>query len=251
MTRQLYDLRHPLYPNPDLLKYYEDHKMTYTSSQGSYDAAYNNWYQLVRADHDISGSPIRPIYSEVSQIIRLKAGGKDKILYSENLYGQDHEFVQQPFFHTYGSYNKPGFRTLYNYETKVANTVPTGQLETIYFIDYSKQKIDDLYKASPDDMDIEFLVNVGSKQYGSRGFYTLEEFRDMELEDLARLGRDGKGMFKQVTAKVSTNEMAAELYNTKSTVNPQQEAKLYEEFQAYKKWKQSEPIIKSDKEIKK
>jgi hypothetical protein len=241
MTRQLYELKHPLYPHPDLLKYYQEHKIKYEPQQGSYDDAYKIWYQLVRADHDISGAPLRPIYREVSQIIRMKASGKEYLLYSENLYGQDHEYVTKPFFHQYGSYQKPGFRRYYNYDTKTANVVKSGPLETIYFIPYSAKTIDELYECGPDDMDIELLVNVGSKQYGSRGFYRYEEFRDMELEDLARVGRDGKGMFQTTTTKIPAGTMAAELYNISGPTGnfgaSQQQSNLYKEFQEFQKWK--------------
>ena len=54
-------------------------------------------------------------------------------------------------------------------------------------------------------MDIELLVNVGSKQYGGRGFYTYEEFRDATLEELARIGREGKGMFTTYLKRSSWN----------------------------------------------
>ena len=77
MTRKLYNLQHPLYPHHDLLKYHNDHKIVYHPYQGAYDDAYNQWYQLVRADHDFSGAPLRPITREISQIIRLKSSGQE------------------------------------------------------------------------------------------------------------------------------------------------------------------------------
>ena len=97
MTRQLYELKHPLYPNPTLKKHYDDHKIQYSPYQGSYDDAYNNWYQIVRADHDQSGAPKRPIYREISQIIRFKSSGKDYVRYGETLTGYDHENNPVPF----------------------------------------------------------------------------------------------------------------------------------------------------------
>lgn len=246
MTRQLYDLKHPLYPHPELLQYYLTHKVRYEPRQGSKDDEYRNWYQLVRADHDISGAPLRPIYREVQQIMRLKASGKEYLMFSEYLYGQDHEYVTKPFFHTYGSYVKPGFRTVYNYDTKEANVIPTGQVETIYFIPYDTKEIDILYNAGPDDADIELLVYAGPKQYGGRGFFRYNEFRDLDIDDLARIGRDGKGQFTPITSKIATNEMTAELYNVSknNNTNPQQESQLYKEFQEFKKWKtsQQQPI---------
>ena len=245
MTRQPYELKHPLYPHPDLLNYYLSKKVKYEPRPGSYDDTYYNWYQLVRADHDISGAPIRPIEREVQQIIRLKASGKEYLMYSEYLYGQDHEYLQKPFFHQYGSYQKPGFRTTYNYDTKTSSVIPTGQLETIYFIPYDPKEIEILYNAGPDDQDIELLVNAGPKQYGGRGFFTYNEFRDLELDELARMGRDGKGKFTTVTSKVATNEMTAELYNVtdKNNMNPQQQAKLYAEFQAFQRFKAQNPDV--------
>lgn len=238
MTKQLYDLRHPLYPHPDLLNYYLVNKAVYSPTQGSKDDEYKNWYRLVREDSDISGAPPRPITREVSQIIRLKVAGKDYLMYSETLTGQDHEFIPRPFFHTYGSYVKPGFRRLYNYDTQTATIVTTGQLDTVYFIEYNPQLIDELYNAGADNQEVELLVNVGdlnSKQYGGRGFYTLEEFRNLPLDDLARIGRDGKGMFKQITSKVSTNEIASENFALK--MDPRKESELYQEFQAFKKFR--------------
>jgi len=233
MTRQLYELKHPLYPHHDLLKYHQDHKIEYHPYQGSYDDAYNNWYQLVRADHDISGAPKRPIYREISQILRLKSSGREYLVYSETLYGLDHENNQIPFFHTYGQYLKPGFKTVYNYETKQANTLRSGQIETVYFLDFDKKLIDELYNAGPDDKDIELLINVGSKQYGGRGFYTYEEFRDSPLEELARIGREGKGMFAQMTSNVPVGTMSAEL-------KASGQSKLYQEFMEFQKWKQQQ-----------
>ena len=260
MTRQLYELKHPLYPHPDLLNYYLDHKTKYEPRQGSYDDTYNNWYRLVRADHDISGAPIRPIYREVQQVIRLKSSGKEYLMFSEYLIGQDHEYTQKPFFHQYGSYVKPGFRSVYNYDTQTSSVLTTGQVETIYFIPYDTKEIDILYNAGPDDQDIELLVYAGPKQYGGRGFYKYDEFRDSPLDDLAQIGRDGKGQFTKVVSKIPTNEMTAELYNVKNN-NPQQEAKLYEEFQAFKRYKAQNPdpviekttttIVKENKEVKK
>lgn len=233
MTRKLYELKHPLYPHPDLIKYHEDHKILYQPYQGSYDDAYKNWYQLVRADHDFSGAPIRPIYREISQIIRLKSSGQEYLLYGETLYGQDHENNTIPFFHTHGQYIKPGFRTVYNYDTRTANTIRNGQLETVYFIPLRKETLNELYECGPDDKDIELLVNVGSKQYGGRGFFTYEEFRDATLEELARIGREGKGMFTQPISNVPTGTMTAEL-------RASGQAQLWKEFQEFQKFKQQQ-----------
>jgi hypothetical protein len=246
MTRQLYELNHPLYPNQELLKYYNDHKIEYRPHQGSYDAAYNNWYQLVRADHDISGAPKRNIYREISQIIRLRSSGKEFLLYSEYLYGQDHENNMIPFFHTYGQYIKPNFKTVYNYDTKTASTLPTGQNDTIFFIEYSPETIEKLYEAGPDDSDIELLVSIGSRQYGGRGFFKYDEFRDFGLEELARIGREGKGMFTTLQSNIPTSTAQAELKaisggaaagNNQSVANQQQ---LWKEFQEFQKFKQSQ-----------
>lgn len=245
MTRQLYDLKHPLYPHPDLLKYHIDHKIQYQPYQGAYDDAYNQWYQLVRADHDFSGAPIRPIYREISQIIRLKSSGNDYILYGETLYGQDHENNTIPFFHTAGQYMKPAFKTVYNYELKQANTIRSGGVETVYFLKFNKDLIEELYSAGPDDKDIELLVNVGSKQYGGRGFYTYEEFANSTLEELARIGREGKGMFTQPVSNVPVGSMTAELRalggtaggSSKSAAEQQQ---LWKDFQEFKKFQQNQ-----------
>jgi len=244
MTRQLYELKHPLYPNPDLVKYYNDHKVIYHPYQGTYDSAYNNWYQLVRADHDISGAPIRPITREISQIIRLKSSGKEYLLYSETLYGLDHENTQIPFFHTYGEYKKPAFKTVYNYETKQASTLPTGQIETVYFIDYDTKLIDELYDAGPDDREIELLVNVGSRQYGGRGFFGNEEFRDAKLEELGRIGREGKGMFTTLTSNIPTGSMNSELKSLgqSSSTTTSNQNKLWQEFIEFQKFKQDQQI---------
>jgi hypothetical protein len=233
MTRQLYDLNHPLYPHPDLLRYHNDHKILYMPYQGSYDDAYRNWYQLVRADHDISGAPIRPIYREISQIIRLKSSGKEHLLYSETLYGLDHENNTIPFFHTYGQYMNPAFKTVYNYETRQANTIRSGNIDTVYFIDFDKKLIDELYNSGPDDKDIELLVNIGSKQYGGRGFWSYDDFKDLPLEELARQGREGKGMFSQPVATVPVGSITSEL-------KASGQSKLYQEFMEFQKFKQSQ-----------
>lgn len=238
MTRQLYDLKHPLYPHPDLLEYHNKNKILYQPQQGSYDDAYKNWYQLVRADHDFSGAPIRPIYREITQIIRLKASGQDYILYGEYLYGQDHENNTVPFFHTYGQYLKPGFRTTYNYETRTAHTIKSGQVDIVYFIPHNPKLMNELYEAGPDDKDIELLVNVGSKQYGGRGFFTYEEFRDSPLEDLARIGREGKGMFTQPLTPLPYGTAQTELKSTIAASTTQQQ--LWKEFQEFQKFKQNQ-----------
>lgn len=241
MTRQLYDLKHPLYPHPDLLKYHFEHKIVYQPYQGAYDDAYNQWYQLVRADHDFSGAPIRPIMREISQIIRMKSSGQEHILYSETLFGQDHENNTIPFFHTYGQYMKPAFKTVYNYELKQANTIRSGGVETIFFLPFNKDLIMELYDAGPDDKDIELLVNVGSKQYGGRGFFTYDEFRDASLEELARIGREGKGMFTQLTSNVPVGTMTAELKALGgSPTTPAQQQQLWKEFQEFQKFKQNQ-----------
>jgi hypothetical protein len=238
MTRQLYDLKHPLYPHKDLLDYHAQHKIAYQPYQGAYDDAYNQWYQLVRADHDFSGAPIRPIYREISQIIRLKSSGHEYILYGETLYGQDHENNTIPFFHTYGQYMKPAFKTVYNYELKQANTIRAGGVETVFFLQFDKKLLDELFAAGPDDRDIELLVNVGSRQYGGRGFFTYEEFRDSALEELARIGREGKGMYTTLTSNVPTATITQEL--KASGANAQQQSQLYKEFMEFQKFKQSQ-----------
>lgn len=238
MTKQPYELEHPLYPHKDLIEYHNRHKIRYEPVQGAYDDAYNEWYQLVRADHDLSGAPKRPMFREVSQIIRGKNSGQDYLLISETLIGFDHENNPIPFFHTYGRYIKPFFRTVYNYELKRANTIRSGQNETVYFINYSKELIDTLYECGPDDKDIELLVNVGSKQYGGRGFFTYDEFRDLSLEELGRIGREGKGMFTTATTNVPIGTMLTQLKAEGSTITEQQ--KLWNEFQEYQKFKQSQ-----------
>jgi hypothetical protein len=238
MTRKLYDLKHPLYPHHDLLKYHNDHKIVYHPYQGAYDDAYNQWYQLVRADHDFSGAPLRPITREISQIIRLKSSGQEYLLYSETLFGQDHENNTIPFFHTYGQYMKPAFKTVYNYELKQANTIRSGGVETVFFLPFNKDLMEELYSAGPDNMDIELLVNVGSKQYGGRGFYTYDEFRDLALEELARIGREGKGMFTTAVTSVPSGTMAAEL-KASGAGTSQQQQQLWKEFQEFQKFKQN------------
>jgi hypothetical protein len=238
MTKQLYELKHPLYPHPDLLAYHLQHKIGYQPHQGAYDDAYKNWYQLVRADHDFSGAPIRPIYREISQIIRIKSSGQDYVLYSETLYGQDHENNVVPFFHTYGQYMKPSFKTVYNYETRQANTLRSGQIETVFFINYDAALIDELYRAGPDDKDIELLVNVGSRQYGGRGFFTYDEFRDSKIEELARIGREGKGMYTTLQSNIPTGTIQQEL--KAAGTSTQQQSQLYKEFLEFQKFKQGQ-----------
>ena len=239
MTKQPYELEHPLYPHKDLLKYHTDHKIQYVPAQGSYDDTYNEWYQLVRADHDLSGAPKRPMYREISQIIRVKNSGNDYLLVSETITGFDHENNPIPFFHTTGQYLKPFFRTVYNYDLKRANTIRSGQNETVFFIKYDKDLIDTLYEAGPDDKDIELLVNVGSKQYGGRGFFTYDEFRDLSLEELGRIGREGKGMFTTATTNIPVGSMIAQLKaeGTNTTVDQQ---KLWNEFREFQKFKQTQ-----------
>lgn len=244
MTRQLYELDHPLYPHRDLKKYHDDHKVQYVPYRGSYDDAYNNWYQIVRADHDYSGAPKRPIYREVTQIIRMKSYGKEHILYSEYLIGYDHENMPQPFFHTYGTYVKPYFRTVYNYDSKTANVIRTGQFETVYFLDYDPKLIDTLYQAGPDDKDIELLVKIGSMEYGGRGIFTYDEFRDLPLEELARIGKDGKGQFITMEQNVPLGNTIQQLKAEGNTIaiNTDQQSQLYKEFLEFQKWKQNNQI---------
>ena len=233
MTRKLYDLKHPLYPHSDLLAYHNQHKIAYQPYQGKvYYDAYNQWYQLVRADHDFNGAPIRPIYREISQIIRMNSSGQEYLLYGETLYGQYYENNTIPFFHTFGQYMKPAFKTVYNYELKQANTIRSGGVETVYFLKFNKELLEEkLYSAGPDNMDIELLVNVGSKQYGGRGFNTYEEFKDSSLEDLARIGREGKGMFTQPPSNVPVGTMTAELRASgANSLQQQQQIDLTREF---------------------
>lgn len=243
MTRQLYELKHPLYPHPELLKWYADHKMAYKPYPGSYDDQYNQWYQLARADHDQSGAPIRDIYREVQQIIRLKSASKDYLLIAENLIGTDHQNNVVDFFHTYGSYQKPGFRTMYNYDTKQSNTVFSGQVQTIYFIDFDKKLLENLYEYGPDNLDIGLYVQAGSTQYGGRGFYSYDEFKNLSLPELAEIGRTGKGMFAQKVVTVPSSEMATEYKASGGTtgsttgtaaMSPQ----TWHEFQEFKRWKE-------------
>ena len=243
MTRQLYELKHPLYPHQDLLAYHVKNKIAYQPYQGAYDDAYNQWYQLVRADHDFSGAPIRPIYREISQIIRLKSSGQEYILYGETLYGQDHENNTIPFFHEYGQYMKPAFKTVYNYELKQANTIRSGGVETVYFLKYDKGLIDELYHSGPDDKDIELLVNVGSRQYGGRGFFTYDEFRDSPLEELARIGREGKGMYTTLTSNIPTGSMASELKSLGTAATATTNPTLWKEFQEFQKFKSQQKQV--------
>jgi hypothetical protein len=220
------------------MKHHLDHKIQYISSAGSYDDAYNEWYQLVRADHDSSGAPKRPIYREISQIIRLKSVDQDYLLIGETLIGFDHENNPIPFFHTYGRYSKPYFRTVYNYELKRANTIRSGQSETVYFLKYDdKNLMDTLYTCGPDDQDIELLVNIGSKQYGGRGFFTYDEFRNLTLEELGRIGRKGKEMFSTTTTNVPVGSMISQLKAEGTSVEDQ---KLWNEFREFQKFKQSQ-----------
>lgn len=237
MTRQLYELEHPLYPHKDLRKHHEIHKVDYVSQHGTYDDAYRNWYQIVRADHDVSGAPKRPIYREISQIMRQKSSGKEFLTYGETLIGFDHENNPVPFFHTYGTYTKPFFRTTYNYEQQKAYTIRSGQSELVYFIEYTPELLDELYAAGPDNMDIELLVTVGSVQYGGRGFYTYNEFRDLPLEELARMGREGKGQFPTNTTNIPVGTMISQLKHEGFDINKEDTAELQREFAEFVKWK--------------
>ena len=235
MTRQLYELKHPLYPHPDLLRHYQQNNMKYTPYPGSFDDQYHQWYQLVKADQDTNQSvPKRPIYQEVQQIIRLKSASKDYILVAENLIGTDHQNNTIPFFHTRGSYQKPGFRTMYNYDTKTSNTVFSGEVQTVYFIPYDKKELENLFDLGPEDQDIGLYINVGSVQYGGRGFYTYDEFKNLSLQQLAEIGRTGKGMFQQQYTQTPTNELSKELRALGQSVPPS----TWHEFQEFQKWKE-------------
>ena len=87
---------------------------------------------------------------------------------------------------------------------------------------------------------LEFLVNVGSRQYGGRGFFTPEEFRNDKLEELARIGREGKGMYTTLQSNVPTANVSSELKSLNATSSPAQQSQLYKEFLEFQKFKQSQ-----------
>lgn len=247
MAKTLYQLKHPLYPHPDLIAHYIQHNSTYVSPPSSYDSSYKWWYQLVRADHDVSGAPIREIYREVTSIKRIKIGGKEYVEIGEYLIGEDHQHVKQNFYHQYGSYLKPGFRTVYNYETKQASTILTGQNETIYFIPYTKKAIEDAYESGSESVDVELKVQVGPRKYGGRGFFSFEEFRDLSIEELARMGATGKGMYKQIDTKIPMNVLASESRALGKVPLDQALIQEFEEFTRWKKMKNLEQQVSNNK----
>lgn len=82
----------------------------------------------------------------------MKSSGQDYLLYGETLYGQDHENNTIPFFPTFGQYMKPSFKTVYNYELKQANTMRVGGVETVYYLRFNKELLEEeLYQAGPDN----------------------------------------------------------------------------------------------------
>lgn len=200
-----YNLKHPLYPIPELKKLHDDNNIKYDKNQ--FDTNYENWYNLVRRDSE-SGVPKRPIFQKITQIYRVKRGKKEFLIYNEELIGTDHEHNTEVFSHLYGRYKKPSFRRVYDYKTKSVTVTKEGDVEDVYFIPFSKKKLDELYEAIPEGVEPSLIVHTGVRRYGGTGIFTMEEFRDLPFEDLVKIAFTGRGLITNFNPNI--NREAAE-----------------------------------------
>ena len=214
--------KQPLYPIPELIQHIKANNQEYNPDRFPYDNNYNDWIKAVKGYSKIEGSPSYPITREISQIVRLKKGGQEYILYYEILTGKDYYQNPLPFTHKVGKYKKPLYRKQYNYRTGEVNTIPLNKKEIVYTVKYSKKLINELYKYAIEGKDIQLLIKVGDRSYGGGGFYTLEEFRDLSLEELARIGREGKNMFARLEVKIPDNTLAKENFELNTTPQTKQ-----------------------------
>ena len=205
----------PIYPIPELKEHIDANNQGYNPDRYPYDNNYTDWVKAVQGYSKMDGAPKYPITREITQIVRQTYGGKEYLTYYEILTGKDYYQNPLPFTHKYGKYKKPIYRKQFNYKQNTVNIIPTGKNETRFFIPYSPKTVDELYKYAPDDRDIQLVIKVGDRSYGGGGFFTKEEFRDLSIEELARIGREGKNMFARLEVKIPDNEYAKENFELK------------------------------------
>lgn len=214
MPTKEYNLTEPIYPLKQIVEHYTKNNQEYNKNRQGLDNMFEEWWKLCVLPGLTDSSLKKPITRTINKIKRIKVGNKEYVIYYEVLEGQDYQQNSTLFTHTVGTYKLPIFKKSFDYTTNSVKTSRSGKEETIYMFKYSPRLIKELLEYAADGpKGIELLVQVGSVKYGYRGFFTEEEFINEPIEELARIARDGKGMFilKESVNKQSVTEETAQV----------------------------------------
>jgi hypothetical protein len=183
------ELKHPLYPRPELLALHQENNYRY--AEKTIDKKYNRWYNKVKK------KPTK-ITSLVTQIYRVRVlnSSGEKIMYHEILTGLDHNDNELDFDHLAGRWERPIFRKQYDEETDEVISQEIKDHEIIYDIPYSPEKILELASRAPSDT-LSLVIQNGAKKWSS-GF-TIEEFAYVPFEALEEKGRTGKAIAPELS----------------------------------------------------
>lgn len=244
MPTQEYRLTEPIYPLKQIVEHYKNNNQEYNKNRQGLDNIFEEWWKLCVLPGLTDPTLKKPITRTINKIKRIKVGSKEYVTYYEVLEGQDYQQNPTLFTHTVGTYKLPIFRRTFDYQTNSVKTSRSGKEETKYMFEYSPELIRELLKYAADGpKGIELLIQVGSVKYGYRGFFTEEEFINEPIEELARIARDGKGMF---VLKESVNKQSVtEETNAVKAIVEQPTETLKEKKSSKTRTKKSESPIKN------
>jgi hypothetical protein len=192
------EVRHPLYPRPDLLALYKENNYPY--QEKTVDKKYAKWYAKVKKKQN-------KITSLVTQVYRVRVLNTvgEKIMYHETLTGLDHNDNELEFDHLAGRWERPIFRKQYDEETDDVISQEIKDHETVYDIPYTPEKILELTTRAPSDT-LSMVIQNGAKKWG--GMYTIDEFAYAPFEALEEKGRTAKPIELEVGAKTPSKQKA-------------------------------------------
>lgn len=218
-----YEIQEPIYPIPDVVKHYEPYIAYQNSVRDDktrimtfedilkkypnvfpYDDAFRRWYRATKQIADRRNLRSEPFKRRINSIWRYKLGDKEKVVYSESFTGIDTKTGKEiTFKHLWGLYNV--HRIVSEYDETLDDFVPKLKgVEKVYWLDYTPELMDDLFKYKPLDSEQIKTVVVMNRTYGGLDVFKEHEYRNETIDRLTRLALSAKGL-KPSDINVETN----------------------------------------------
>jgi hypothetical protein len=199
-NKNIYEIETPLYPLPELVKYYTENGFDYNYVYDKhvdmfpYDRQWHDWWRAVKQVAKARKLQTEPIKREVTVIYRYKVGDKEKLVWSERFIGIDTKTGKNTTFkHLRGVYWRHIIETEYNEATDNYEPKLKGQVK-IYSIDYKPEMLDELFRYAPINDPQELHVVVMNNTYAGNGFFNREEYKNLTIENLCRIALAAKGL---------------------------------------------------------
>lgn len=194
---------YPQYLQDDIANFKAKHAKLDVSKENSHDDVAIKFYQKVK-ELDLE------LIHEVKSIHRVKRGGKEKLVYSDNLRAVDKEGNDvQEFFHVYGTQRHPVIAKARN---KNGDTVwiPNG-VKITHEIDFNAKEVEKIIKLCHPDYRDAIAFSYSEIPVDSKDNYNKREKFAIKSEEVFKTATN-REIKKIIETKKQTIENLTELY---------------------------------------